>query len=151
MTDAWDTRQLLFVYGSLLLPTGDPIVDETMSKAQGLGLGQIHARLYDLGDYPGAKYSAPGTAKLPPKVLGRLLGITNPDPFFQILDRYEGFDRTKPLTSEFVRSTTAVTLVESGRTVLSQVYFYSPHTRGKKLITSGDYLAFKQERDRIKR
>jgi gamma-glutamylcyclotransferase (GGCT)/AIG2-like uncharacterized protein YtfP len=151
MTDAWETRQLLFVYGSLLLPTGDPMVDEAMSKSRSLGLGHIHARLYDLGAYPGAKYSAPGASKSPPRVLGRLLAIADPGPFFQVLDRYEGFDFSQPRASEFVRSTTAVTLKESGRTVLSQVYFYSPHTRGKQEITSGDYLEYLQAKERSKR
>lgn len=151
MSEDWETRQLLFVYGSLLLPTGDAEVDAALSQARSLGLGHIHGRLFDLGEYPGAKYAAPGSAKIPPKVLGRLLGIPDPDPFFQVLDRYEGFDRSRPLTSEFVRSTTAVTLVESGRTVLSQVYFYSLGTRGKQPIPSGDYLAFRQERSRKQR
>lgn len=148
--DTWDKRQLLFVYGSLLLPTGDPAVDGALARAHSLGLGHIHARLYDLGDYPGATYAAPGSAQVPPKVLGRLLGIADPDPFFQVLDRYEGFDRSKPLASEFVRSTTAVTLLESGGSVLSQVYFYNLDTRGKRLIPSGDYLAYRQERNRTK-
>jgi gamma-glutamylcyclotransferase (GGCT)/AIG2-like uncharacterized protein YtfP len=151
MLEAWETRQLLFVYGSLLLPTGDAAVDGALSRAESLGLGHIHGRLYDLGDYPGARYAAPGSARVPPKVLGRLLGIAEPDPFFQVLDRYEGFDRSRPLASEFVRSTTAVSLVESGRTVLSQVYFYNAETRRKPLIASGDYLAFRQARERGRR
>jgi gamma-glutamylcyclotransferase (GGCT)/AIG2-like uncharacterized protein YtfP len=142
--------QLLFVYGSLLLPTGEPLVDEAMAKARSLGLGRIHASLYDLGDYPGAQYSAPVEGGVPPKVHGRLLGITDPDPFFQVLDRYEGFDRAQPLTSEFIRSTTTVTLVDSGRTVFSQVSFYRAALQGKTPIASGDYLAFKQARDRVK-
>lgn len=148
MSDDMPGGQLLFVYGTLLLPTGEPLVDAAMSQARSLGLGRIHARLYDLGDYPGAKYCAPGKSGIPPMVLGRLLGIADPEPFFQVLDRYEGFDPAKPLASEFVRSTTAVTLVDSGRTVFSLVYFYRPDTRGKPLIASGDYLAFKHARDR---
>lgn len=141
MLDAWETRQLLFVYGSLLLKVGEPLVDEALAKAQGLGLGHIHGRLFDLGDYPGAKYAAPGSAKHPPLVQGRLLGIPDPDPFFRVLDLYEGFDRVKPLESEFVRSTTSVILAEGGRVIQSQVYFYNRPTSGKRPVSSGDWLA----------
>jgi len=119
-----ETRQLLFVYGSLLLPTGDPAVDGALSGARSLGWGRIHARLFDLGDYPGAQYAAPGSAQVGPKVIGRLLGIADPDSCLQVLDRYEGFDRARPLASEFVRTISAVSMVETGRTVLAQVYFY---------------------------
>lgn len=152
MTDpSWETRQLLFVYGSLLLATGEAPVDEILSgKSRSLGMGYIHARLYDLGEYPGAKPFkplAPGKVKLPPKVWGRLLAFPDPDPVFAVLDPYEGFDRRAPLTSEFVRSTAAVILPEAGRTLMSQVYFFNPPVEGKKPIPSGDYLAFKHAKE----
>ena len=148
MTQPWETRNLLFVYGSLLIPTGLPDVDAVMSgKTVSLGLGYIHGRLYDLGDYPGAKFSLQGESKLPPKVWGRLLGLPDPDPVFAVLDRYEGFDRARPLESEFARSTAAVVVPEAERTYMAQVYFYNPQVRGKKLIPSGDYLAHKHAKE----
>jgi gamma-glutamylcyclotransferase (GGCT)/AIG2-like uncharacterized protein YtfP len=147
MDGTWESRQLLFVYGSLLLPTGDAAVDGAMAKTQSLGMGYILGRLYDLGEYPGAKYCPQGEAKLPPKVWGRLLGISEPGPVFAVLDRYEGFNRAAPLESEFSRSTTAVVLPEEERTVMAQVYFYNPHVRGKKLISGGDFLAYRHGKE----
>ena len=63
----------------------------------------------------------------------------------------EAFASSHPLAGEFVRSTTSVTLADTGRTFLSQVYFYNLETQGQPLIPSGDYLAYKQERERPNR
>ena len=52
---AWEARQLLFVYGTLLAATGYPEVDAAMASGRLLGPAYIHGRLYDLGDYPGVK------------------------------------------------------------------------------------------------
>ena len=52
---AWETHQLLFVYGSLLLPTGDAGVDAAVASGVPLGEAWMPGTLHDLGEYPGAK------------------------------------------------------------------------------------------------
>lgn len=151
---SWETGQLLFVYGSLLLPTGDAPVDDALSShSRPLATGYIHACLYDLGDYPGAKpyaspsASPPGDGPGPPKVRGRVIGLADPDAVFAVLDAYEGFDSRSPSTSEFVRTAAAVILPETGRTLTAQVYFYNPPVEGKTPIPSGDYLTYRQAKE----
>lgn len=142
--ESWDARNLLFIYGTLLLPTGEADVDEALSVSSlSLGVGFFQGRLYDLGEYPGAKPVSPGASGDSDKVWGRLLGLIHPDAVFALLDRFEGYDYQSPLTSEFVRSTITVTLPDSNRTVQSQIYFFNPPVSENRYIPSGDYLAFK--------
>lgn len=144
----WDTRNLLFVYGSLLLPTGEAGVDETLAVSSlSLGVGYIHGRLYDLGGYPGAKPVPPDAPGGSERVWGKLLALIHPDTVFAALDRFEGYDYQSPLTSEFIRSTTTVILPDANRTVQSQVYFYNLPIAEKPCIPSGDYLAFKYSKE----
>lgn len=146
--ESWDTRNLLFVYGSLLLPTGEAEVDETLAVSSlSLGVGYVRGRLYDLGEYPGAKPLPPDASGDSDKVWGRLLALIHPDAVFAVLDRFEGYDYQSPLTGEFVRSTTTVILPEADRIVQSQIYFYNPPVDEKQCIPSGDYLAFKYSKE----
>ena len=143
--DNLDTRNILFVYGTLLLPTGDAPVDMALSaSARSMGRGYVHGLLFDLGEYPGATGLPPGDAETPRKVWGALLKLSDPDAVFSALDAYEGFDMRSPSTSEFIRTTTEVMLPESGNIFMSQIYFYNFPITGRKIISSGDYLAFKQ-------
>lgn len=130
---------LLFVYGSLLKATGLPEVDAALAGARSLGRGFIHARLYSLGGYPGAK-PVPAARARASKVWGRLLRLRAPEAL-QALDRYEGCDARFPQRGEFVRVEAPVTLC-SGRVRRAQVYFYNQALRGKRPIPSGDYLDF---------
>lgn len=158
---AWETRQLLFVYGSLLLPIGDDAVDAAVASGIPLGEAWMRGTLYDLGEYPGAK-PVPDPRSIPasgagtpgaggygpgaPRILGRLLGFPDPEPAFAVLDRYEGFDPGSPESGEFARAPADVVLAGSGRRVTAQVYLYVPPTAGKALIPSGDYLAYRRMR-----
>jgi gamma-glutamylcyclotransferase (GGCT)/AIG2-like uncharacterized protein YtfP len=142
----WEAHQLLFAYGTLLQPTGDPDVDAAVGSAARLGAGYIHARLYDLGDYPGAQPVPEAGTRARPKVWGSLLGFADPAPVFAVLDRYEGCVPGEPRAGEFRRAPAPVTLPASGRTLLAQAYFYNPSAQGKPLIVSGDYQAHRRAR-----
>lgn len=166
---AWETHQLLFIYGSLLQPTGDAGVDAAVASGVPLGAAWMHGTLHDLGEYPGAKplpdvHPAPGagtagagtageatagaraTAAGMPRIHGRLLGFPAPEPAFAALDRYEGFDPASPESGEFARVPAEVVLAEPGRTVTAQVYLYMPSAAAKAAIPGGDYLAYRRMR-----
>lgn len=173
---AWETHQLLFVYGSLLLPTGDAGVDAAVASGLPLGEAWMPGTLHDLGEYPGAKpipdtgaagaeaaaavgAGAAGEAASGagaagngagdpgrPRIRGRLLGFPTPEPAFAALDRYEGFDPASPESGEFARVLAEVVLAESGRTVTAQVYLYMHPVAGKAPIPDGDYLAYRRMR-----
>lgn len=150
---AWETRQLLFIYGTLLAPTGHSAVDAAVASGLSLGPAYMHGRLYDLGDYPGVQpvreggtWPADALARADresaPRVFGRLLAFSDPDAALAVLDGYEGADPASPYAGEFTRANTDVVLSESGRTVKAQVYLYALSIAGKAPIPSGDYMAY---------
>jgi len=141
-----DSGQLLFAYGSLLLPTGITAVDEILKRwTRPLGAAFMDARLYSLGAYPGLKPAAAGLqGAKPPRVKCRLLLLRNPAKVLAVLDRYEEFHPRAPEKSEFVRA--AATVWWQRRAVPAQVYFYNRSARGLRRIASGDYLEYRRSR-----
>jgi gamma-glutamylcyclotransferase (GGCT)/AIG2-like uncharacterized protein YtfP len=139
---------LFFAYGSLLTGTGNPQVDEAMSGGtEELGPGFIHARLYELGGYPGAVpgLAAPGTDPAdPPTVWGRLFAVRDPEAFFALLDDYEDFRPQAPEAGEFFRTTTHIHLPRATRPVMGQIYFFNRRVAESQRIRSGDYSAFRK-------
>lgn len=142
-----DASHLLFTYGTLMLTTGIPAVDDAMRVAgASLGRAYVLGNLFDLGDYPGAvPVAAEGNAALEedtPKVWGHLLSLKDPSALFGVIDSYEGYDAGKLQASEFVRAETGVFLNGREGGVPAQIYWYNFPTAGHAPITSGDYLAY---------
>jgi gamma-glutamylcyclotransferase (GGCT)/AIG2-like uncharacterized protein YtfP len=143
MADAMhDPGTLLFTYGTLMLTTGIPAVDDAMRNAgTSLGRAYVHGRLFDLGDYPGAvPVEADGRDEDAPKVWGHLLRLKDPAALFAVLDPYEGFDAGNRPASEFVRETARIALAK-GAIFEGQIYWYNFPSDGKALIDTGDFLA----------
>jgi len=140
------SSHLLFTYGTLMLTTGIPAVDDAM-RAAGASLGRAYVMgdLYDLGEYPGAvPITLEGDAALEedtPKVWGHLLSLKDPAALFAVIDAYEGFDPGNIMASEFVRAETGVYLAGAERAAPAQVYWYNFPVGGRAPIPSGDYLA----------
>lgn len=138
---------LLFTYGTLMLTTGIPAVDDAM-RAAGTSLGRAYVlgTLFDLGDYPGAVPAAiAGEAALEedaPKVWGHLLHLKDPETLFGVIDTYEGYDPGDLRRSEFVRAETRVHLAGTGRAAPAQIYWFNFPTAGREAIAGGDYLAY---------
>jgi len=96
---------LLFVYGTLrrgfrlhhhLKRTGAEFVD----------IGKVRAKLFDLGEFPGAcKSSMPGEA-----VKGELYRLHKVESALKVLDRIEGFSPQHPGHGLFRRGMAGVTL-----------------------------------------
>ncbi len=138
------SSHLLFTYGTLMLTTGIPAVDDAMRSA-GVSLGRAyaHGRLFDLGEYPGAVAAsvAQPADEDAPKVWGHLLRLTDPAALFAVLDSYEGYDPGDIQASEFVRAETEIRFSGTGATARAQVYWYNFATESREAILPGDYLA----------
>lgn len=143
--EATPPSRLLFTYGTLLLTTGIPAVDEAMRGAGTfVGRAYVHGWLYDLGDYPGA-VAVPVADGEPdedaPKVWGHLLRLADPAALFAVLDPYEGYDPADLEASEFARATAPVTLAADGAVLPAQIYWYRFPVAGRAVLAGGDYLA----------
>jgi gamma-glutamylcyclotransferase (GGCT)/AIG2-like uncharacterized protein YtfP len=103
--------------------------------AELVGQGSICAKLYDLGEYPGA---TPDGGESRQWVRGELYRVNDPDLVMRILDGYEEFLPLQPEESLFVRALVPVTL-ETGRRQDAWVYFYNRAVDEANLIPSGDY------------
>ncbi len=153
-----DQNPKLFVYGSLLRPTGIAEVDTAMSRAgRDLGRASLVGKLYDLGDYPGvipAQATEPAarstgsaarfSGSAEPRVWGKLIAMENPELLFSILDAYEGFHALAPELSEFVRAEAEALSAQDGTSHITFVYYYNRSVAGFTPIDSGDYAAYRR-------
>ncbi len=124
----------LFVYGTLM---GG--FDEDLQKKVGaklVGGATIRGRLYDLGEYPGAKLADKGSKDL---VKGELYQLADPEHAIKIFDRYEEYFPSAPHKSLFVRKLVTVSLVEGGRKRKAWAYLYNRPVANDKLVPNGDY------------
>ena len=127
------TTHFLFVYGTLMKGFREDWQKKLGARL--VGRGRINGRLYDLGEYPGAKCSAADSGEY---VKGELYELGDPELAIKALDRYEEFLPDRPRSSLFVRTAAPVTL-EDGRTESAWVYIYNRPVDEKKLVPRGDY------------
>ncbi len=114
---------LLFVYGTLM--RGFALHRLIEDDAELIGLGQVEARLLDLGPYPAAVRDA-GAA-----VRGELYRVLRPT-LWRALDSTEG--------PQYHRQEVTVGL-EGGRTATAFIYWYTGPLGGGVPIPGGDYRA----------
>ncbi|MDX2063713.1 MAG: gamma-glutamylcyclotransferase family protein [Bacteroidia bacterium] len=121
-------KPLLFAYGTLREASKLQEARFLRASAKRIARAKLPARLYDLGEYPGVRYSRKKTDR----VVGEVFELTeNPRAVLKYLDAYEG--------EEYVRKKYLVEL-ETGGKVEAWVYEYVGPLDGKRLIASGDYL-----------
>ncbi|HEX5482851.1 MAG TPA: gamma-glutamylcyclotransferase family protein [Terriglobia bacterium] len=128
------TTCYVFVYGTLMRE-----FDESWQQRFGarlIGRGKINARLYDLGQYPGA------IADERESVIGELYYLRNLKAAIEMLDQYEEYFPSQPRKSLFTRKKTLVEM-ENGARHSAWTYFYNRSVTEKQRIPAGDY------RDRI--
>ena len=99
------------------------------------GPGTIRGRLYDLGDYPGARVQGAESGQ---RVSGELYRLHDPERALRNLDQYEGFFPLEPNKSLFVRELLSVTL-DDGRKKRGWAYLYNRGIAEAKLIPTGCY------------
>lgn len=103
-------------------------------KPRYLGRGTVRAKLYDLGEYPGAvKSSLPGD-----KITGELYELTEPASQLRQLDALEEFDPASPAKSLFVRRSVKVDL-NDGAQSKAWMYFLNKKPARARVVRRGDY------------
>jgi gamma-glutamylcyclotransferase (GGCT)/AIG2-like uncharacterized protein YtfP len=110
----------LFVYGTLLPDRVPPELAATVGGLRKVGTGHTRGHLFDFGEYPGAIFGR-STRQI---VRGLVYELPPKPEVLQDLDAYEGFDRSRPENSLFVRKKRIVTL-RNRRKLLSWVYEYN--------------------------
>lgn len=142
-TDADSKRKrYLFSYGTLLPRLAPPEIRPTVQRLRRVGKGFVRGQLFDLGEYPGAILSRSG-----PPIVGQIFELPDDPEVLNRLDEYEGFDRSHPGASEFVRQRRSVQL-EGGRKIFCWVYIYNRAVQAKRAVSGGDYSKARARRTR---
>lgn len=123
----------LFVYGTLMRGFHEDLQEKVGGKL--IGKGTIRAKLYDLGDYPGARLAGNSSESF---VKGELYQLGDPERASRVLDEYEDYFPSEPRKSLFIRQLVTVTL-EDGRKRRAWTYLYNRPVDNAKLIPSGNY------------
>jgi gamma-glutamylcyclotransferase (GGCT)/AIG2-like uncharacterized protein YtfP len=131
--DSAESTPFLFVYGTLMKGSAEDWQEKVAAEL--VGRGSINAKLYDLGDYPGA---IPVDGSNRQHVRGELYRLSNPELATSILDEYEEVLPSQPDEGLFVRALVTVTL-DDGRKENAWAYFYNRAVDEAPLIPSGDY------------
>jgi len=124
--------QYLFAYGTLQPGLAPTKIARAAAKLRPVGEGIVRGVLYDLGGYPGA-VSDPGAKG---GILGTVMELPEDESVLARLDRYEGFDRKAPETSEYIRERQVVEL-KAGGTVECWFYRYNRKPRAGTQVESG--------------
>jgi gamma-glutamylcyclotransferase (GGCT)/AIG2-like uncharacterized protein YtfP len=112
-------RDHLFIYGTLHPDRAPAEIAPVVRRLNPLGLATIHAKLYNLGEYPGVVLDPTASHT----VAGELFSI--PDAAtLALLDAYEDFRSHDPANSLFLRTQTTATLHDDSR-LTCWVYVYN--------------------------
>ncbi len=124
----------LFVYGTLRSSRIQSVIPGVAPYMKKMGMGYVKAKLFDLGEYPGAV-----NAEKPDKVFGEIIEIS-PDKLkfvLNALDEYEEINKN-PSKSLFQRRMTIVN-TDNGKRIKAWIYWYNKEVNGFKEIKSGIY------------
>ncbi len=131
----------LFVYGTLRNGFDLPLKKELASELEYIGKSEIKGRLYDIGEYPGAK---PSTAT-DSAIKGDIFRLYHPRKVLKVLDEYEGYDSHDLDGSEYFRTKETVETAD-GKKLKVWVYWYNHPVIGKKRIHGNDYLQYLKQK-----
>jgi gamma-glutamylcyclotransferase (GGCT)/AIG2-like uncharacterized protein YtfP len=127
-------KQYLFAYGTLVDRHAPRALAATLKRLKPVGKGFIFARLYDLGDYPGAVLDPNGRHK----VFGLIYELPRDEKALERLDAYEEFDPRHPAASLFVRKRAAINRPNQPP-LTGWVCEYNRDVNSSPLIKSGHY------------
>jgi gamma-glutamylcyclotransferase (GGCT)/AIG2-like uncharacterized protein YtfP len=135
-----DVCRYLFVYGTLMSGAGSALGRaqrlRLACESDSLGPASIaHARLYDLGRYPGA--SAGGVVD--DLVHGEAVVLSDPERTLAWLDAYEGIAPGKHDANEYERRLREVRLA-GGETIDAWVYFLRAVPAHARRIEDGRWM-----------
>ena len=131
---------LLFVYGSLLLPSNQ-YGSFLQNNSTLVSEGWLRGYLYDCGGYP----AAVPIEHTQEKVEGRIYLLHDDEIILKYLDDYEGFGEQFTDPNEFVRK--KLDIHTDLETINCWVYLYNRPTDGLKKIPGGNYLKYKESPD----
>lgn len=140
MTTDIKGKAYLFVYGSLLSKTNNPMATLLQKYSISKEEGSFRGKLYDAGSYPAAISSN----SQEDTVFGELYTLKDADMIFKNLDEYEGFYAQRPQDSLFIRKKVTVRNLENGSTKTAWVYLYNRSVDNLTHIPGGDYLEYLQ-------
>ncbi|HUX66289.1 MAG TPA: gamma-glutamylcyclotransferase family protein [Terriglobales bacterium] len=125
----------IFFYGTLLPGQAPPEIRPALEELRPLGAAVLRgARLFDLGDFPGAIAEPSG-----PDLRGQIFRLPpQPEELLRRLDEYEGYDPARAAQSLFVRHAHRVSLPR-GRSVNAWVYFYNRSPSAAGVLAKGSY------------
>jgi pyruvate carboxylase len=137
-----DKKQRIFVYGTLRSGSQNEFYKLLKSNSKRIGEGKLNARLYDLGQYPGAK---PGRDSKE-ITIGEVyeVGPNMWKTLIDKLDEYEGFDASNPGNSEYIRKKETIKM--GTKNVSAWIYWYNQPLRGRRPIKKGDYILHKSKK-----
>lgn len=144
--DAFDVTtkpRHIFVYGTLRSDAGVREAELLTKNARALGKGTVHARMYDLGEYPGIELSdderdvvVGELYELPAESAGRVL---------ESLDAYEGIGGGDSSPSLYERVPVTVN-VGASKPIRAWTYVLKSRATSCPRIPTGDYTAWKSKR-----
>ena len=127
------TNNYLFVYGTLL-SSDNEYAAFLKSNSVFYADGELNARMYDIGEYPGAVQSI----KKGEIVYGCILEMNDTSAVLPIVDEYEGYGPGQIQPYEFVRE--LVEIRTDAGDICCWTYLYNLSIRGLPQITSGKYI-----------
>ncbi|WP_207422082.1 gamma-glutamylcyclotransferase family protein [Desertivirga brevis] len=124
--------QLLFVYGTLLLPE-NMYARFLLENATLCSPGKFPGELFDLGAYPGAVINYDKDEF----VFGKIFKMNDPDQILETLDDYEGLGEAN---CEYERIIIEVSTTDGAVQCYSYIYVHP--TSSKTKIEGGNYLRY---------
>ena len=124
----------IFIYGTLSPDMAPDEIAHVVQQLKFVGNGFVYGKLYDLGEFPGAKL-ADGKRS---KIRGRVYKLPPNKQIIKSLDAFEEFVPIRPSKSLYLRKKTRVAL-ENGKTIDSWIYEYNGDTSQSPTIRGGDY------------
>jgi len=139
-TSGHNGKRYLFSYGTLLPSLAPPEIKPTVRRLRRVGSGFVRGQLFDFGEYPGAVLTRTGS-----RIIGQIFELPDDPEVLHRLDEYEGFDRSDPQASLFVRKRRYVEL-EDGRKIFCWIYGYNRPVKKARRLSGGVYSKARSQR-----
>ncbi len=137
-----NAKRYLFLYGTLLPRLAPPEIKPTVRRLRRVGRGIVRGHLFDFGEYPGAVLSRNGS-----QIVGQIFELPDDPEVLNRLDEYEGFDRSDPKSSLFVRKRRSVQL-QDGTRIFCWIYSYNRPVETARPLRGGVYSEARAQRAR---
>ncbi|OBQ55288.1 hypothetical protein VQ01_07335 [Tamlana sp. s12] len=134
----------LFVYGTLLKGVKNDMSRFLVAHSQFVGTGSFQGKLYQVSWFPGAVVSS----NTQEKVYGSVFKIDDFENVFKVLDAYEGITPV-PSESDLFKRESVQARLDDGTPIETWVYLYNRSVNHLKWISSGDFLKFSEQGDKL--